>query len=882
MKKFLSLFLAILLITGTMSVGVFSASAEEVSEATSFEVDFGTAHDTGSLAGTDGSNTYVVSTTYGSNWKVNSSSYASLINGNASTAVRIQRNDTTGFNFTQIKYGGGFAKSIFALNFTADAGEGMYDVSALVTLLSNGGYGNVYINGNCIGTINSYDANGKITDPSDVQELSCAYLKAGEYANTLVIIPTGASESTSYNVFLEGISFSKRNDKFLLDFGDAKSTGSLTYKLESKPTDTSYASSETYGYNWKIDPSAVYTGSTHISGTGSRIRIQKSNQFNFSQFSNTSDATFRFTATEGAGMYDVSAILTSTSGGRATVHINGEYIGTIQPGSKGELLTGDSAMTAIYFPGEKQSLSAVYLHSGENANALTITPTSSTTQIHFFDFTKSTVSPTSFKVDFGRAYEDSLLLIGDSKDYCVADTRGDNWKIDSANTATAHLNETSSSARIQVSIGSNPTTTYNFTTLHPVGDFAVKFTAPGGAGTYDVSALMNPMTDGGYGDIYINGAYVGSVNSYDSTAHIYNSTVVTQSIMTAELKAGEYANTLVISPIDENKKVYPQSFEFTKATAPESSGMTSKRYETSGNASVNAISAYTVDGTVIGADVIGSQNVSMGGKVSLSAPDRDGYTFLYWALGTSDKKRIVSYEKDFTYKPREGATQLIAVYENVNESSDKAEFYDANGELIESNTTGAFPALPSLPAFGRASSWKCYNDGEIYDGISPVAPKGTVIYVAHYDELRPVTVNGETYNYGDTVTLTATVPDGKYFKGFVKNGEIVCRDETYTFLAYENCTVTEEYADAAPLASKLVKIAIDSFVSGDITAVMAEFIGIDNAVEKGIIVNGNKIAMTGDGNQFTVTADENGTYIGYAILKNGNSFTLLTDGEYVK
>ena len=52
--------------------------------------------------------------------------------------------------------------------------------------------------------------------------------------------------------------------------------------------------------------------------------------------------------------------------------------------------------------------------------------------------------------------------------------------------------------------------------------------------------------------------------------------------------------------------------------------------------------------------------------------------------------------------------------------------------------------------------------------------------------------------------------------------------------------------------------------------------------EKGIMYNNNKIAMTGEGNQFTVTADMKGTYIGYAILKNGDAYTLLTDGEYVK
>ncbi|MBQ7119870.1 MAG: hypothetical protein IJO09_06610 [Oscillospiraceae bacterium] len=875
MKKFLSVFLTISILMGLMSVGVFAADGEAASSETTFTVDFGTAHDTGSLA----NGTYMAPTTYGSNWRVNSISSAKQINGNSSTstAVRVQRNVNAGYNFTQIKYlDGKFGNSIFTVDFTAPS-EGYYDVSGLVVLQTSAGYGNIYINGICVGTIDGYDANGSIYNPSDVQSLAPAHLKAGEYANTLTIIPTGASSGSGTMVSVEGVSFTKRSeDSFKLDFGDATRTESLN---------NTYTTTASYGYNWKIEPLTPLTASGHVTGTSGAVRIQNSKvHYDFSQFNDRGDITFRFTADEGAGMYDVSAFVISSSTGSGTVHINGEYVGTINRASSRTLPAAESGMTAIYFDAEEQKLSKVYLHGGEYANTLTITPaTSSTITMQRFDFIKTTSADDSFKVDFGRAFVDSLATIKEVQDYCVSGTCGDNWKIDAENTASTHINETSESVRIQLALGSKPANTYNFTTIYPKGDFAVKFTAPSGAGTYDISALMLPMTDGGYGDIYVNGAYVGSVNSYDSVTHLYNDAVVTQSLMTTELKAGEYANTLLIRPVTEHKKLYPQSFEFTKTTSSENSGgMQSESYETSGRASVSAISAYTTDGTVIDADIIGNQSVSMGDKVSLSAPGCDGYNFLYWALGTSDRKRIVSHTKDFTYKPREGATQLIAIYEKVGEGADKAEFYNANGELIDINTTGVFPSLPSLPAFGRASGWKCYNNGESYDGTSAIVPEGTVIYVAQYDELRTVTINGETYNYGDTVTLTATVPEGKYFKGFVKNGETVCTDETYTFLAYEDCTITEEYADSAPLTSKLVKIVIDSFVSGDITAVMAEFIGIDNAVEKGIMYNGNKIAMNSNGNQFTVTADEDGTYIGYAILKNGNSYTLLTDGEYEK
>ncbi|MBQ2742257.1 MAG: hypothetical protein IJF32_05575, partial [Oscillospiraceae bacterium] len=59
---------------------------------------------------------------------------------------------------------------------------------------------------------------------------------------------------------------------------------------------------------------------------------------------------------------------------------------------------------------------------------------------------------------------------------------------------------------------------------------------------------------------------------------------------------------------------------------------------------------------------------------------------------------------------------------------------------------------------------------------------------------------------------------------------------------------------------------------------MAEFIGFTDVIEKGIMCGTNKIAMTKPGNQFTVIADEATTYVGYAILQDGDGFAIVTDG----
>ena len=80
-----------------------------------------------------------------------------------------------------------------------------------------------------------------------------------------------------------------------------------------------------------------------------------------------------------------------------------------------------------------------------------------------------------------------------------------------------------------------------------------------------------------------------------------------------------------------------------------------------------------------------------------------------------------------------------------------------------------------------------------------------------------------------------------------------------------------------------MRIIIDEFTAGNETGVMAEFIGLDSAVEKGIMFvdseeKETRIAMTTKDNQFSVIADKNGTYKGYAILENGTGYTLITDG----
>ncbi|MBQ2743783.1 MAG: hypothetical protein IJF32_13405 [Oscillospiraceae bacterium] len=267
------------------------------------------------------------------------------------------------------------------------------------------------------------------------------------------------------------------------------------------------------------------------------------------------------------------------------------------------------------------------------------------------------------------------------------------------------------------------------------------------------------------------------------------------------------------------------------------------------------------------------------GTYEITAPEtKNGAKFLYWAKGLTTNKKIISFSNVIeNYVPEEdGRNLLIAVYED--EVSGNAEYYNANGQLIPGATQ---ETKVTMAGYGTSNGWDSYGD--------------TNIYVAHYDLEEPekninIAVTGGSgtgiYAYGDTVTCTADSTEN--FKCWKKNGEIVSCDTTYTFKAWEGCTI-EALNEEATYNGSTMKIVIDDFSVGADIGVMAEFIGFaGDVVEKGIMftatgeTEAKKIAMTKPGTQFSIIADARGKYEGYAILKNENNYTLITDGSFTK
>ncbi|MBQ6697929.1 MAG: hypothetical protein IJN09_02695 [Oscillospiraceae bacterium] len=385
-----------------------------------------------------------------------------------------------------------------------------------------------------------------------------------------------------------------------------------------------------------------------------------------------------------------------------------------------------------------------------------------------------------------------------------------------------------------------------------------------------------------------NTQFLGTINTYAET---WTGTIIPEELNKVNVTPGEYIlvcyGKFAEGTVDktEGKAVF-DSFNLKKLEE-DTKLITAFKPDDSVTAE-----DYT-EPTVISITKDGSEIKSVknsDGTHNITAPEinKAGAKFLYWAKGLSAQKRILlgetnelkNYAPDSKY-----ANYLIPVY--ADEVSGADEYYNANGQLIPGANK---ETTVSMAGYGASTGWDQYGD--------------TSIYVAHYDLDKPeknidVTVtNGTgtgTYAFGDTVTCTANGTGT--FKCWTKSNihgatdtapEIASVDKTYTFNAWENCTVKAVYEPHNYTGNKM-KIIIDTFdVAVGVTGVMAEFIGLDSAVEKGIMFtdsskNTTKIAMTTKDNQFTVIADETGTYKGYAIVKEeDNSYTLITDGEYTK
>lgn len=318
--------------------------------------------------------------------------------------------------------------------------------------------------------------------------------------------------------------------------------------------------------------------------------------------------------------------------------------------------------------------------------------------------------------------------------------------------------------------------------------------------------------------------------------------------------------------------------EYTAAFGPTA-------YKTESASVSTSVVAYaaSLDGELPKYDITATKNETTG-TYAVSAPEEiDGYKFLYWIKGLEPNKQIVSLDKDIAaYAPHNNVNYLIAVYDKEGATAPETEYYNANGQKLENGDT-----YPYMAGYGQAEGWIDHKNGvkEAKYG----EPNSFKITVAE-DVAETIKASAGIYRYGDSVTFTAPESDGtRTFLGWKKtvNGvsTLVSVANPYTFYAWEDCTIEPLYRtiqgsgatldDVTPSGMVARKILLGTFDIGNGNkAVMAEFIGFDDAVERGITLGAKDYSMTQKGaTQFVIENNVGATAIsGYAILANGTKY----------
>ena len=276
----------------------------------------------------------------------------------------------------------------------------------------------------------------------------------------------------------------------------------------------------TAGTNWKIDSSKC--GALAANGSKYSARWQQGDNYAFLTIQSArGDLAFNFTAPS-AGTYDITANFQPEAGmSQCEVYINGTLVGTLEGNDP------NGSYTIV----KQEKLKEVELLEGDYANSLVLRVIDGNFQYQGLSFTKK-----STNCDVSFLDVDSATLA--EKGYLTPSTAGINWKIDSSKCGKYMADGTSKSGRWQQGA------TYAFLTFESArGDLAFNFTAPS-AGTYDITAKLQPESGLALCDVFVNGIYVGTLDGNDPNGSY--TLVQQQKLAGITLLEGEYANSLVL------------------------------------------------------------------------------------------------------------------------------------------------------------------------------------------------------------------------------------------------------------------------------------------------------------------------------------------------
>ncbi|MBE6912024.1 MAG: hypothetical protein E7473_05830 [Ruminococcaceae bacterium] len=276
--------------------------------------------------------------------------------------------------------------------------------------------------------------------------------------------------------------------------------------------------------------------------------------------------------------------------------------------------------------------------------------------------------------------------------------------------------------------------------------------------------------------------------------------------------------------------------------------------------------------------------VERGTSVKVSAADLEGKRFIGWVRGSADYGRIVSVSAEYEFTATTH-TMLTAVYSDVPNDEAVVEYYNENGQYLETRaiSEGKPENNPTLVGYVFNDWWIAEETPLVLENVTAFtrAVAKFVKTEAKFSVTIPSNgVSGEVsgeYFYDDEITLTSA--NGEVY--WLRDGKVVDFGETYTFNAWGNTEITV----AASGYDNSPKIVMDDVVKND--AYMIEYDAGDKEIIEVGIIFGESDAITiafcsekmnsqrnSSHGQFTAQSDYS-VAKGYLIYKDGAEYKVI-------
>ena len=506
-KRIVSFFLALTMLLGLMSVGVYGAEGD------TFNVTFLDVDSQTLATPISASDLRLQAATVGTNWKIDSAACGQYVASGTKYAARWQQSSAYAFLTLES------ARGQLALKFTAPS-AGTYDVTANFQPAATSSDADIFINNVYVGTLTGKDPNGSHLIVKQ-QKLSGVTLLEGEYANSLVIKVRNGS------IMYQGLTFTETSNPAKVSSLSATLESSSLTKGGTAQLSVSAALSNGGRYDLDAAGATVTYESTNesaatVSSTGlitavgeGTATITAKATVDGNEISDTVDVIVTVPKLSEVSVSAPRYILTSNTDGEAL-----SATAKMSDGADVPMANTTVTYTSLTEDIATVSASGIVSPVAEGTVQIKVSVTYENVTVDKTVEIPITAEPlpdgTAFEIDFGTYDKATTWPNGSGAYYSTATTKGDNWVMDPANTTCSYYTAgTKYSCRMQqfVTIARRDATTGS----HPDGAFAIKFTVPE-TGIYDISPIISPSTAQGIGDIIlIDGSkqtYIGTFDNY--------------------------------------------------------------------------------------------------------------------------------------------------------------------------------------------------------------------------------------------------------------------------------------------------------------------------------------------------------------------------------